>query len=75
MASYSWLPPESHLPRRLFGAMLRRIAALPLHGPPSRSVRKHTKKNAPTEAIRYIFARIREARNEIPVKSLQFFAV
>jgi hypothetical protein len=44
MASYSWLPPESHLPRRLFGAMLRRIAALPLHGPPSRSVRKHTKK-------------------------------
>jgi len=29
-ARYSWLPlPENHLTRRLFGAMLRRIAALP----------------------------------------------
>ena len=45
MASYSCLPPESHLPRRLFGAMPRRIAALPLHRPPSHSGRTRQKKH------------------------------
>jgi Ice-binding-like len=55
--------------------MLRRIAALPLRGPPSRSVRKHTEKSAATGANGCIVALPeRKLEKVIPAKSFQFFA-
>jgi len=73
MASYSWLPPQSHLPRRLFGAMLcGRIAACPFIGPPSHSGRTHRKK-AQTEGDWVYTSSGRARRNGNSVESLVVF--